>query len=410
MLKDNIKTLRKQKGYTQETFAQQLNVVRQTVSKWEKGYSVPDAIMLEKIAELLEVSISDLLGDVSLENETKPNIMQISEQLSILNNQFAKELARRRKSRKIILGIFIAIIFIIIILNFLFSFSLGVKNSDEEIIDTNNSSYEIITDEVDLNLDKAISEAIINKYNDNHFHGEFNTESHLIFGVEENADIVTVYLTENFEEFGFFNGFFTQISGHAGPAIYTFKQNGSKYELLKTEYPLEGGEFTDSVKKLFPNYIANKIFSGLSENETELLWTTQVSKAKAYLKSINRNAIVCKYDDIYTEIYSDYGISAEVSNSLLDKYPEYDYTLSNHEKIENSKRYVYQSGYDKENNQIIFTKFEYDTNNIVEYIVLDGESGNEIKDVSVPEKAIYKSGILLSRTDSNQVTSHMYYD
>ena len=53
MLSDNIKNLRKQKGYTQETLAQSLNIVRQTVSKWEKGYSVPDADMLEKLSERL---------------------------------------------------------------------------------------------------------------------------------------------------------------------------------------------------------------------------------------------------------------------------------------------------------------------------------------------------------------------
>ena len=52
MLNENIKNFRKQKGYSQETLAQELNVVRQTVSKWEKGYSVPDAIMLEKLSDL----------------------------------------------------------------------------------------------------------------------------------------------------------------------------------------------------------------------------------------------------------------------------------------------------------------------------------------------------------------------
>ena len=62
MLNDNIKNLRKQKGYTQETLAQSLNIVRQTVSKWEKGYSVPDADMLEKLSDVLEVPVSDLLG------------------------------------------------------------------------------------------------------------------------------------------------------------------------------------------------------------------------------------------------------------------------------------------------------------------------------------------------------------
>lgn len=39
MLGENIKILRKEKGYSQETLAAQLHVVRQTVSKWEKGVS-----------------------------------------------------------------------------------------------------------------------------------------------------------------------------------------------------------------------------------------------------------------------------------------------------------------------------------------------------------------------------------
>jgi putative transcriptional regulator len=68
MLSDNIKILRKKKGYSQETLAEQLHVVRQTISKWEKGISVPDAVMLDRMAaeiemaELFEVPVSVLLG------------------------------------------------------------------------------------------------------------------------------------------------------------------------------------------------------------------------------------------------------------------------------------------------------------------------------------------------------------
>ena len=62
MLGENLKALRKQKGMSQEVMAQQLNVVRQTVSKWEQGLSVPDAKMLTRIAELFEVPVSSLLG------------------------------------------------------------------------------------------------------------------------------------------------------------------------------------------------------------------------------------------------------------------------------------------------------------------------------------------------------------
>ncbi len=115
MLNENIKNLRKQKGYSQETLAQELNVVRQTVSKWEKGYSVPDAIMLEKLAEVLEVSVSDLLGDGEEKNtEPKPDLAQIVAQLTILNDQYAREQARRQKIRKIKMAIFIPVLVLFI--------------------------------------------------------------------------------------------------------------------------------------------------------------------------------------------------------------------------------------------------------------------------------------------------------
>ena len=57
MLSDNIKILRKKKGYSQETLAEQQQEVRQTISKWEKGISVQDAVVLDRMAELYEVPV-----------------------------------------------------------------------------------------------------------------------------------------------------------------------------------------------------------------------------------------------------------------------------------------------------------------------------------------------------------------
>ena len=62
MLSDKIKAYRKSKGFTQEELAIRLNIVRQTVSKWEKGISVPDAENLQKLADVLEVDVRQLLG------------------------------------------------------------------------------------------------------------------------------------------------------------------------------------------------------------------------------------------------------------------------------------------------------------------------------------------------------------
>ena len=55
MFNDNLKRIRTQKGFTQEELAIRINVVRQTVSKWEKGLSVPDADALQRIADVLDV-------------------------------------------------------------------------------------------------------------------------------------------------------------------------------------------------------------------------------------------------------------------------------------------------------------------------------------------------------------------
>ena len=108
MLNENMKALRKNKGLTQEELANRLNVVRQTVSKWENGLSVPDAEMLQKIADVLESDVSQLLGAPIQQNE---NTDVIAEQLSRINEQLAVKNNRSRKIWKavgIILGIIIA--------------------------------------------------------------------------------------------------------------------------------------------------------------------------------------------------------------------------------------------------------------------------------------------------------------
>ena len=106
MLNENIKALRKTKGLTQDDLAIRLNVVRQTVSKWEKGLSVPDAEMLQRIAEVFEVNVSQLLGAPINQNE---NIDVIAEQLSRINEQLVVKNNRSRKIWKTI-GIILAII------------------------------------------------------------------------------------------------------------------------------------------------------------------------------------------------------------------------------------------------------------------------------------------------------------
>ena len=112
MLSENIKTIRKQKGLSQEELAIRLNVVRQTISKWEKGISVPDSDMLIRLAEILEVNVGDLLGK-KIEEEDKRDAL--TEQLVRINEQ----LAIRNRRSKLILKIIAAVISVFIILNLL---------------------------------------------------------------------------------------------------------------------------------------------------------------------------------------------------------------------------------------------------------------------------------------------------
>ena len=115
MLSDNIKILRKKKGYSQETLAEQLHVVRQTISKWEKGISVPDAVMLDRMAELFEVPVSVLLGGgLEVEEEQPSELNEIAQQLAVLNDQLVQQEVRRRKViRYAFVGVFAAIFVLI---------------------------------------------------------------------------------------------------------------------------------------------------------------------------------------------------------------------------------------------------------------------------------------------------------
>lgn len=97
MLNENIKTIRKSKGLSQEELAIKLNVVRQTVSKWEQGLSVPDAELLVSISEILETPVGILLGE-TVKEPTADDLKAISEKLEVINLQLARRSETRRKA------------------------------------------------------------------------------------------------------------------------------------------------------------------------------------------------------------------------------------------------------------------------------------------------------------------------
>ena len=95
MLNENIKAIRKAKGLSQQELAVKLNIVRQTVSKWEQGLSVPDADLLIALSQALETPVSTLLGETVMESEAD-RLQAISEKLEVINLQLAQRKTTRR--------------------------------------------------------------------------------------------------------------------------------------------------------------------------------------------------------------------------------------------------------------------------------------------------------------------------
>ena len=114
MLNENIKRIRKSKGLSQEELAIKLNVVRQTVSKWENGLSVPDSSMLIMLADELDTTVSELLGEPIAE-PTTDDLMILSKKLEVINLQLAKRSIKKVRTIRWILISLCAVIMIIFI-------------------------------------------------------------------------------------------------------------------------------------------------------------------------------------------------------------------------------------------------------------------------------------------------------
>ena len=114
MLNENIKRIRKSKGLSQEELAIKLNVVRQTVSKWENGLSVPDSSMLIILANELDTTVSELLGEPVAE-PTTDDLKTLSEKLEVINLQLAKRSITKVKTVRWILISLCAVIVVIFI-------------------------------------------------------------------------------------------------------------------------------------------------------------------------------------------------------------------------------------------------------------------------------------------------------
>ncbi|MDD7732128.1 MAG: helix-turn-helix transcriptional regulator [Firmicutes bacterium] len=117
MLSENIKRIRKEKGLSQEELAGKVYVVRQTISKWEQGLSVPDSEMLIAISKALETPVSSLLGENMIKAEVD-DLDILAKKLEVINFMLSEEKEKKRKRIHglfIILALMIPVIFLVLL-------------------------------------------------------------------------------------------------------------------------------------------------------------------------------------------------------------------------------------------------------------------------------------------------------
>lgn len=197
MLSDNIKILRKKKGYSQETLAEQLHVVRQTISKWEKGISVPDAVMLDRMAELFEVPVSVLLGGgLEVEEEQPSELNEIAQQLAVLNDQLVQQAVRRRKViRYAFVGVFAAIFVLI-------GAAIGLRVYTESQL-RDEASLRTVRYECTLDGESYVYEAYYNsQYQILYEGGDAWISNHVRPEQYEDVNVLSAQMQDYFEEKG----------------------------------------------------------------------------------------------------------------------------------------------------------------------------------------------------------------
>ncbi len=225
-------------------------------------------------------------------------------------------------------------------------------------------------------LDKAISQMILDQKEELNWLGECPAEGHIVYAVEENDKTATAYAKINFASFGFKNGCFCEVGFSEDLAVIKFRKNENGYEFKSIKTAEDGDGLRRSVEKMFPEkYVDIALSTNKSENAD--LWKQLSVYANNYLEKIGRSAKICTYSDIPSITLSDLGISVDASNKIYEHKLSYDtHVIGTTEILDNGVRYIKRTSYLSDRNIVLYTTEEYDTGKIIETIKLDGKTGD----------------------------------
>ena len=80
---DTLKKLRTTKGLSQQALAEKVYVTKATVSRWESGFRLPDALMITRLSKVLETDVNVLLS-AAAESDEQPNVIMVDDRKLIL--------------------------------------------------------------------------------------------------------------------------------------------------------------------------------------------------------------------------------------------------------------------------------------------------------------------------------------
>ena len=238
-------------------------------------------------------------------------------------------------------------------------------------------------------IEEAVGASILLYNKDLYSYSEADGEGHIILETEgrkeDEGNVVSVYALTMYGGYQFQNGNFVKNGGTGviPVVIKLFKEPDGTYFMKHYEMPQDGGDYIDSIHKMFPEALWEQCISP-SDAVREELTAQEHAYAADYLKSIGReNAVIGDYADFSYVSLTDAGMSVEASNKFLEdqKYitdpvvanaPSW---LGSAERLEDGVRYQYQMSCDPETFEIIFIRSKYLTKEPGERIIYDVVTG-----------------------------------
>lgn len=215
-----------------------------------------------------------------------------------------------------------------------------------------------------------VSQVLLDQASSDYLRGECAAEGHIILDTVQEGDFWKVYTLASVGQYGFCTGHFEKISGSGAiPTMITIGQEeNGEYYCHGIWEPMDGNLYEDSIKETFPQELWTKVMNA-HERYGELQ-EQEESYAQDYLESIGREATIGSYGDFEHPLFTDNGMSVEVSNALIamERLCYFPMFIGNQERIEDGVRYVYETAWDHQGNgagTATYTKYAYDTGEIV---------------------------------------------